>query len=111
VTGNGREFGAPDKPPPEPKAPSFVAIDKKTGEVVWQDNSPGDKIMEGSWSNPLYVEVKGQAQVIFPGGDGWLYAFEPKTGKLIWKFNCHPKRKKAADKIDNWLIDRLFGRP
>src|SRR5260370_31452595 len=27
----------------------------------------------------------------FPGGDGWLYAFEPKTGELFWKFDCNPK--------------------
>src|SRR5262249_26462023 len=26
-----------------------------------------------------------------PGGDGWLYSFEPRTGKLIWKFDCNPK--------------------
>ncbi len=30
-------------------------------------------------------------QVIFPGGDGWLYGFEPETGELIWKFDCNPK--------------------
>ena len=35
--------------------------------------------------------VKGKAQVVFPGGDGWLYSFEPKTGELIWKFDCNPK--------------------
>ncbi|MCH2575491.1 PQQ-binding-like beta-propeller repeat protein, partial [Candidatus Poribacteria bacterium] len=30
-------------------------------------------------------------QVIFPGGDGWVYSFEAETGKLIWKFDCNPK--------------------
>ena len=44
-----------------------------------------------SWSNPAYGVVKGKAQVIFPGGDGWLYSFEPKTGKLIWKMDLNPK--------------------
>jgi outer membrane protein assembly factor BamB len=91
VTGNGKEYGALDKPVPEPKAPSFVAINKKTGEVAWSDNSPGGNIMEGTWTSPLYAEVNGQGQVIFPGGDGWLYAFEPKTGKAVWKFDCNPK--------------------
>ncbi|GIW78603.1 MAG: hypothetical protein KatS3mg105_0410 [Gemmatales bacterium] len=75
-----------------PKAPSFIAVDKHTGKVVWQDNSPGDQIMEGQWGNPAYVEVNGVAQAIFPGGDGWLYSFEAKTGKLIWKFNCNPPK-------------------
>ena len=46
--------------------------------------------MEGQWSNPVSAEIKGVTQVIFPGGDGWLYSFEAKTGKLLWKFNCNP---------------------
>jgi outer membrane protein assembly factor BamB len=29
--------------------------------------------------------------VIFPGGDGWLYSFEPRTGTLLWKFDANPK--------------------
>jgi outer membrane protein assembly factor BamB len=74
-----------------PDAPSFIAVNKKKGEVVWKDNSPGKNIMEGQWSNPVAAEVKGLTQVIFPGGDGWLYSFEGKTGKLLWKFDCNPK--------------------
>ena len=35
--------------------------------------------------------VEGRAQVVFPGADGWLYSFEPETGKLIWRFDCNPK--------------------
>ncbi len=35
--------------------------------------------------------VKGKPQVVFGGGDGWVYGFEPKTGKLIWKFDANPK--------------------
>src|SRR5262249_52084831 len=41
--------------------------------------------------NPVYAEVNGKPQVIFPGGDGWLYSFEPRTGKVIWKFDANPK--------------------
>ena len=33
----------------------------------------------------------GRPQVLFPGGDGWLYSFEPETGELIWKFDCNPE--------------------
>jgi len=76
---------------PSPKAPSFIAVDKKTGEIKWTDNSPGEHILHGQWSNPTYAEVNGKPQVIFPGGDGWLRAFEPQSGKLLWKFDCNPK--------------------
>ncbi len=90
VTGNGRVGGEEEKFP-EPDAPSFVAVDKKTGKVKWKDSSPGKEVMEGQWASPAYAVVKGTPQVIFPGGDGWLYAFEPATGKLLWKFDCNPK--------------------
>ena len=90
VTDNGVDIK--DHKVAAPEAPSFVAINKKTGKVVWKDNSPGTKIMDGQWSNPAYAVVGGKPQVIFPGGDGWLYAFEPQTGKLIWKFDCNPKK-------------------
>jgi outer membrane protein assembly factor BamB len=70
-----------------PKAPSFIAVNKETGKVAWQSDLPGENIIEGQWSNPAYGIVNGKRQVIFPGGDGWIYAFEPQKGELIWKFN------------------------
>jgi outer membrane protein assembly factor BamB len=90
VTANGVDPG--NHTLPAPNAPSFVAVHKRTGKLVWKDASPGDKIMEGQWANPTAAEVKGKWQVIFPGGDGWLYSFEPTTGKLLWKFDCNPKK-------------------
>jgi outer membrane protein assembly factor BamB len=89
ITSNGVDEGHLNVP--SPKAPSFLAIEKKTGKVVWKDNSPGEKIIHGQWSNPVYALVNGQPQVIFPGGDGWMRGFEPQTGQLIWKFDCNPK--------------------
>jgi outer membrane protein assembly factor BamB len=90
ITSNGVDEGHINIP--SPKAPSFIAVDKKTGKVLWQDNSPGTRIIHGQWSNPTYAVVKGQPQVIFPGGDGWVRGFEPQTGKLLWKFDCNPKK-------------------
>jgi outer membrane protein assembly factor BamB len=37
--------------------------------------------------------VDGRPQVAFPGGDGWVYSFEPTTGRLIWKFNAKSHEK------------------
>lgn len=73
-------------------APSLIAVNRKTGKVVWKDNSPGTKIMEGQWTNPAAGEVNGVMHVIFPGGDGWLRGLDAKTGKLLWKFDCNPKK-------------------
>jgi outer membrane protein assembly factor BamB len=99
---------------PAPRAPSFIKLDRDTGNVLWQDNDPtirltqvakegdqldffkrlvnrGELIQHGQWSNPSYAVVDCQPQVIFPAGDGWLRAFDPATGKLLWKFDCNPK--------------------
>ena len=88
-TSNGRD--STDEKVIAPKAPSFLAVDKNTGKVVWQDNSPGDRILHGQWLSPALGEVGGGQQVFFAGGDGWLYGFNPRTGELIWKFDLNPK--------------------
>jgi outer membrane protein assembly factor BamB len=88
TTGNGVDEGHINIPSPD--APSFIALDAKTGALVWENNLPDGKIFHGTWSNPTYAVVKGRAQVIFPGGDGWVYSFEPKKGTLLWKFNANP---------------------
>lgn len=76
---------------PVAAAPSFLALDAKTGEVIWDNALPGDNVLHGQWSSPAYGVIDGAPQVIFPGGDGWCYSFEPKTGKLLWKFDLNPK--------------------
>ncbi len=89
ITSNGVDEGHINIP--SPNAPSFIAVEKKTGKVKWQNNAPGEKIIHGQWSNPTYGVINGQPQIMFPGGDGWMRAFEPETGKLIWEFDCNPK--------------------
>jgi len=81
---------------PAPQAPSFLAVNKKTGEVVWQSNAPGDKILHGQWSSPSIGLVNGPVQVYFAGGDGWLYAFDAAKGEELWRFDLNPKDAKHA---------------
>jgi outer membrane protein assembly factor BamB len=88
-TGNGVDEGHVNIP--SPVGPSFIALDKNSGELVWESSGPGDKILHGTWSNPAYGVAGGREQVVFPGGDGWLYSLVPKTGELIWKFDCNPR--------------------
>jgi outer membrane protein assembly factor BamB len=84
---------------PVPEAPSFIAMDKHTGRVLWTDNSPGKNILHGQWSAPAVGEFDGVPQVIFCGGDGWVRSFRAdrwKDGKpeLLWKFDANPKASK-----------------
>lgn len=100
-TSNGVDAGHINLP--SPKAPSFFAMDRDTGKVLWTDTSPGENILHGQWSSPTYTEIKGTKQVLFAGGDGWLYSFVPEGdgqghSKLLWKFDCNPKEAK-------WLLE------
>ncbi len=84
---------------PAPEAASFIAMDRNTGKVLWSDKSPGINILHGQWSSPTYGVFNGQEQVMFAGGDTWLYCFDPKgdgkgNAKLLWKFDCNPKESK-----------------
>lgn len=88
-TGNGVDEGHITIP--SPFGASFVALDKNTGELLWDSAIPGENILHGTWTNPAYGVINGTPQVIFPGGDGWLYSFVPETGELIWKFDLNPK--------------------
>ena len=79
-----------------PEAPSFIALDKRSGKLVWADASPGRNILHGQWGSPAYAVLGGVPQAIFPGGDGWLYSFLAARGtggkpQLLWKFDCNPK--------------------
>src|SRR5262249_13206059 len=61
-------------------------------------------IIEGQWANPAYADVNGKPQVIFPGGDGYLYGLEPKSGDMIWKFRCSPKPGKNDRGIRPYFV-------
>ncbi len=106
ITSNGVDEGPKDIP--KPAAPSFLALDKTSGAVKWKTNLPsanllkpganvkylidrGLVLMHGQWSNPVYAEVDGRAEIIFPGGDGWLRGFDAKDGTVIWQFDGNPK--------------------
>jgi outer membrane protein assembly factor BamB len=89
LTSNGRDDEAGKVL--APAAPSFLAVNRLTGKVVWQDASPGDRILHGQWSSPSLGEANGVMQAVFPGGDGWLYAFNARTGAPLWRFDLNPK--------------------
>jgi outer membrane protein assembly factor BamB len=111
ITSNGVDEGHINIPAPQ--APSFLALDKNSGKVLWSNNDPsrqlvearkgnadvdikalvnsGRLLMHGQWSNPVYAEPDGKPMIIFPGGDGLIRAFDPRSGELLWKFDCNPK--------------------
>ena len=64
---------------PSPNAPSLIALNKKTGELVGEEISGiSERILHGGWSSPSYSKVQDKGQIIFGGPDGLLYGFDPK---------------------------------
>lgn len=68
----------------------LIAVNKKTGETVWEEDQA-----YGSWSTPLVTKVGDRDQMILAYAkdgkgatedkNGYLYGFDPKTGKELWK--------------------------
>ncbi len=84
------------------KAPSFLGLDKRTGRIIWEDNSPGANVLHGQWSSPAVAKLGDTTQAIFAGGDGWLYSFDPRGdghghAKLFWKIDCNSKMSRWID--------------
>ena len=89
VTSNGVDEGHVNIP--SPFSPNFIALDKNTGELIWESTIVGETLLHGSWTNPAYGVVDGRAQVVFPGGNGVIYSLDAETGDLIWEFDCNPR--------------------
>jgi outer membrane protein assembly factor BamB len=76
---------------PSPRAPAIIALDLKTGALVWEDASPGDRILHGQWSTPSVGTIGGVVQVVHGQGDGWIRGYNAKTGEKLWEFDTNPK--------------------
>lgn len=65
-------------------ADSYVAFDKRTGEVVWLQ---GTRIgpYDTTYSTPVVSVLNGQKSMIFGSGDGSFWSFQPRTGRPIWQ--------------------------
>ncbi len=65
----------------------FVAFDKRTGAAVWFAITR-PKPEDTTYSTPFLTAFDGQAAMVFGGGDGFMYAMQPRTGQIIWKYDC-----------------------
>jgi outer membrane protein assembly factor BamB/HEAT repeat protein len=88
-TSNGQNEG--HNRVPSPRAPSLIAVDKRSGDVVWRAIGAGGQVLHGQWSSPVAVDVNGRLQVLFGGGDGWLRSYDAASGHEVWRFDGNPK--------------------
>jgi len=105
--GTDRDALAPhydDRPTPAPDAPSVIALDKRTGQLVAADDAReiGPNIFHGQWSTPSLGTVRGRKLLFFGAGDGWCYAFDAATLKTVWRFDCVPTEYRRPVGNLNW---------
>jgi len=88
-TSNGQNEGHTRVP--SPRAPSLIAVDKRSGDVVWRAVGAGAQVLHGQWSSPAAAAINGRIQVLFGGGDGWLRSYDAASGHEVWRFDGNPK--------------------
>jgi outer membrane protein assembly factor BamB len=60
------------------------ALKRKTGEFMWKAKREGEPLKKFSFSTPLLIAVNGKQQIISPGSNV-VSAYDPITGKEIWR--------------------------
>lgn len=82
----------------------FVAFDKRNGQVVWlMATKPRPE--DTTYSTPVLGVFNGQTAMVFGAGDGSVYAIQPRTGKVIWKYDASIRGINQTPLIDG---DRVF---
>jgi outer membrane protein assembly factor BamB/protein-L-isoaspartate O-methyltransferase len=117
-TGNGVDWKTGK--PARPEAPALVCLDMNSGEVTGRERSgisAGTRM--ANWSSPVTTRApdgKGgeRTLVLFGGGDGFLYAFdpvptdEPVPGTLreLWKVDCRREGSVAVGITATPVVDQ-----
>lgn len=108
-TSNGQDWTHSNIP--SPNSPSFIALNKKTGELAGEDDAGiGPHIFHGQWSSPSTGVVNGKQLIFFGGGNGFCYAFDAKPVKegdtsylkTVWKYDCNPPERWVKDEAHKY---------
>ena len=75
------------------RAHRFIALDKRTGEVVYVSN-PGGRPYDTAYAPPVIATINGIRLLIDGLGDGAVHAIKPQTGQKVWSF---PVSKRAIN--------------
>lgn len=67
------------------RAHRFVALDKRTGDIVYVAN-PGGRPYDTAYALPLIATINGMRLLICGLGDGAVHAIKPQTGERVWSF-------------------------
>lgn len=63
----------------------YLALDKRTGDVVWW-SEPGGRPLDTTYSTPVVAVVNGTRLLMGGNADGGVYAMKIGTGEKVWGF-------------------------
>jgi outer membrane protein assembly factor BamB len=64
--------------------PFVIALDRAKGTELWKTARNTESFKKFSFSTPLLISVDGKQQIISPGS-GVVCAYDPTTGREIWR--------------------------
>src|SRR5436190_2556267 len=67
------------------RAHRLVALDKRTGEIVYVSN-PGGRPYDTAFAAPFIATINGMRLLIAGLGDGAIHAIKPQTGQRVWSY-------------------------
>jgi outer membrane protein assembly factor BamB len=63
-----------------------VALDRKSGKILWKTPRPANSGRGFSFSTPLIIQVNGKSQVVSSGSD-YVVSYDLEKGEELWRFN------------------------
>ena len=81
----------------------FLALDKNTGAAIWT-MSTRPRPEDTTYSTPIFTVLNGQAAMVLGAADGAIYALQPRTGKVIWKYQASPRGMNVAPLVENGIV-------
>lgn len=86
------------------KTSSFIAFDKQTGNIKWEEKRPQ---VGFAHSTPVIVTVKGRPQMLVSASNA-LQGLDPATGKILW--SCSAPGDAASPAFNGSLVFSDSGR-
>ena len=81
----------------------ILALDKTTGAPIWLLNTR-PRPEDTTYSTPVFTVFNGQAAMVFGAADGCVYAVQPRTGKVIWKYQASPRGLNVTPLIEDGIV-------
>jgi outer membrane protein assembly factor BamB len=82
----------------------YLALDKRTGEILWWA-APGGQPLDTTYCTPVFTVINGERLMIAGNADGSVYAMKARTGETVWSFRLSLRGINSSVVVEG---DRVF---